>query len=112
MHEQLNLFYEIVNGKWFRRSLIVLCLNKRDLFEKKIKNGKSLRICFPDSDGEDGDVEYGIEYIKKQFLALNENQQRDVPVYITCNIDEKNVKKVFDEITKAVILYHSTCSMF
>ena len=34
--ESLDLFSEISNSKWFARSALILFLNKRDLFEKKI----------------------------------------------------------------------------
>jgi len=49
MHESLNLFVEIVNGKWFSATELILFFNKSDLFAKDIRNGHSLSICF----GED-----------------------------------------------------------
>ena len=37
MTEALNLFAEIANSRWFTDTAIILFLNKKDLFEEKIK---------------------------------------------------------------------------
>ena len=37
MHESLKLFDSICNNKWFTDTSIILFLNKKDLFEEKIK---------------------------------------------------------------------------
>jgi len=46
MHESLELFGEICSNKWFRNTEIILFLNKRDLFEQMLRQGKSLMSCF------------------------------------------------------------------
>lgn len=51
MHESLHLFNSICNHRFFALTSIVLFLNKKDLFEEKIKK-VHLSICFPDYDGE------------------------------------------------------------
>lgn len=53
MHESLHLFNSICNHRFFALTSIVLFLNKKDLFEEKIKK-VHLSICFPDYDGETG----------------------------------------------------------
>ena len=50
MHEALKLFKDICNTKWFAETAIILFLNKKDLFEKKIKK-VPLKTCFPDYSG-------------------------------------------------------------
>lgn len=50
MHESLHLFNSICNHRFFALTSIVLFLNKKDLFEEKIKK-VHLSICFPDYDG-------------------------------------------------------------
>lgn len=50
MHESLHLFNSICNHRFFATTSIVLFLNKKDLFEEKIKK-VHLSICFPDYDG-------------------------------------------------------------
>lgn len=50
MHESLKLFDSICNNKWFKETSIILFLNKKDIFEKKITKSP-LSICFPEYTG-------------------------------------------------------------
>jgi guanine nucleotide-binding protein G(o) subunit alpha len=50
MQESLKLFGSILNNRWFMNTSIMLLLNKKDLFEKKIKVSP-LTVCFPDYEG-------------------------------------------------------------
>ncbi|KAF5890441.1 guanine nucleotide-binding protein G(i) subunit alpha-1, partial [Clarias magur] len=47
MHESMKLFDSICNNKWFTDTSIILFLNKKDLFEEKIKRSP-LTICYPE----------------------------------------------------------------
>ena len=51
MKESLLLFESICNNKWFVTTSIILFLNKKDLFEQKIKYSP-LAICFPEYKGK------------------------------------------------------------
>ena len=50
MEEALRLFNSILNNKWFLDTSVILFLNKKDLFERKIKE-RPLRDFFPDYRG-------------------------------------------------------------
>ena len=50
MIESLKLFDSIVNNQWFLNTSVILFLNKKDLFEEKIRESP-LTICFPDYTG-------------------------------------------------------------
>ena len=50
MIESMKLFDSICNSKWFVETSIILFLNKKDLFEEKIKTSP-LTICFPEYSG-------------------------------------------------------------
>ena len=50
MQESLKLFDSICNNKWFTDTSIILFLNKKDLFDEKIKKSP-LTICFPEYTG-------------------------------------------------------------
>lgn len=50
MHESMKLFDSICNNKWFTDTSIILFLNKKDLFEEKIKRSP-LTICYPEYPG-------------------------------------------------------------
>lgn len=52
MHESLKLFDSICNNKWFTDTSIILFLNKKDIFEEKIKKSP-LSICFPEYTGNE-----------------------------------------------------------
>lgn len=47
MKDQLTLFDQMINGKLFKDTNVILFLNKRDLFEDKIAT-VPLDVCFPD----------------------------------------------------------------
>ena len=51
MMESMKLFDSICNNKWFTETSIILFLNKKDLFEEKIKKSP-LNICFPEYTGK------------------------------------------------------------
>ncbi len=51
MHESMKLFDSICNNKWFTDTSIILFLNKKDLFEEKIRRSP-LTICYPEYSGE------------------------------------------------------------
>ena len=46
MIESIELFYEICNSKWFKKTEIILFLNKDDLFRELILNDIALGTCF------------------------------------------------------------------
>ena len=50
MMESMKLFDSICNNKWFVETSIILFLNKKDLFEDKIRHSP-LTICFPEYKG-------------------------------------------------------------
>jgi len=77
LKESLRLFGEVLNSVWLRHIPFILLLNKRDLFEEKIKR-QDLSISFPDYKetkekglkmvpGRDNDL----EFIRLKFLELN-----------------------------------------
>ncbi|CAF3888147.1 unnamed protein product, partial [Rotaria sp. Silwood1] len=72
MHESLEMFHSLCSSRFLNYKPIFLCLNKKDLFAKKIIRS-SLRQCFPEYNGRD---EYGeaSQYILSKFLQMNEDR--------------------------------------
>ncbi|KAG5178373.1 GPA1, alpha subunit of a heterotrimeric G protein [Tribonema minus] len=96
MVEAIELFGEICNNRYFQDSSMILFLNKKDLYEDKIKKVDIKSIdAFSDFPGGLGDAEKGIEYFTGLFLAVNTNPARCIYSYVTCATDTDNVNKVF-----------------
>nr|BAW81374.1 short photoreceptor transducin-alpha subunit [Lethenteron camtschaticum] len=112
MHESLHLFNSICNHRYFNATSIVLFLNKKDLFEVKVKKAH-LSICFPDYDGPNTYDDAG-NFIKLQFLDLNmRKESKEIYSHMTCATDTKNVKFVFDAVTDIIIKENlKDCGLF
>lgn len=98
MVDALELFKEICRNHFFKNSAIILFLNKKDLFEKKIKKSNIRDAApFTDFNGKDGDYQDGVDYFVKKFSDLN-TTYADRPIYhhVTCATDTSNVRICFD----------------
>mmetsp|Transcript_11054 Transcript_11054/g.16482 ORF Transcript_11054/g.16482 Transcript_11054/m.16482 type:complete len:355 (-) Transcript_11054:140-1204(-) len=105
--EALNLFQETCNNKCFKDSSIILYLNKRDLFEEKVKKVHIQSLPkYRDCKGPEGDVEAGLKYFKDLFVAKKGNFKKDIYVHIVCATDTDNVGNVFSAC-KDIILKES-----
>jgi len=101
MHEALKLFKDICNTKWFADTAIILFLNKKDIFEKKIKK-VPLTVCFPDFTGNNT-YEDASQYIEDQFLAQNENPRKLIYTHKTCATDTDNITVVFKAVQDIIL---------
>jgi len=100
MTESMKLFDSICNNKWFTDTSIILFLNKKDLFEEKIKKSR-LKVCFPAYPGDDS-YEQSAAYIQKQFTSQAKGG-KDVYAHLTCATDTNNIQVVFDAVTDTII---------
>ena len=101
MHESTRLFDSIANNKWFVDTSIILFLNKKDLFEEKIKKSP-LTIAFPEYTGANTFTEAS-SYIQAQFESMNKSQTKEIYTHMTCATDTENVQFVFDAVTDIII---------
>jgi len=101
MEEALNLFDEICNSRWFKKTSMILMLNKRDLFAEKIQK-VPLTKCFPDYPGPNT-YEGATKYIQEQFETRNKNPDKQIYSHITCATDKNNMKVVFNAVKDIVI---------
>jgi len=96
--EALDLFDKTCNSKWFVNANIILFLNKRDLFEDKIKK-VDLKVCFPDY--KDGcNYHAASEYLMNKFKEQNKQPKLKIYGHITCATDTNNVKFTMDSVKK------------
>ncbi|XP_026527882.1 guanine nucleotide-binding protein G(o) subunit alpha isoform X5 [Notechis scutatus] len=101
MHESLKLFDSICNNKWFTDTSIILFLNKKDIFEEKIKKSP-LIICFPDYTGPSNFPD-AVTYIQTQYESKNKSSNKEIYTHITCATDTNNIQFVFDAVTDVII---------
>lgn len=104
MHESLNLFGQICNSKWFVNTSMILFLNKKDLFEEKLKHSP-LTIAFEDYTGSSNWQE-AANWIGDRFKDQNKTKSKTVYVQITCATDTSNVRFVFNAV-KDIILHQA-----
>lgn len=103
MEESLKLFDSICNNKWFLDTSIILFLNKRDLFEQKIRRSP-LTTVFPEYMGRQT-YEEASAYIRYKFESLNKQRANGKEIYthFTCATSNQNMEFVFDAVTDVIL---------
>jgi len=101
MHESLLLFKNICNSIWFQNTPIIIFLNKRDIFQEKIRH-VDLKVCFPEYEGG-LDYDIASKFINKRFLGMNENPKKLLYTHFTCATDTNNIVVVFKAVKDIVL---------
>jgi hypothetical protein len=99
MKESLKLFEEVVKNPIFKNIPIYVFLNKKDLFEEYIKV-HSLKTCFPEYTGPDGEMNPALEYIQQQFRGIMEKHVpgKGLPISIIAARIRRDMKLAFGEV--------------
>lgn len=105
MVEAIALFEEICNSRWFTNTSMILYLNKKDLFEKKITKSsiKEAHEDFADYSGKTNDYQDGVQYFQQKFLAVNKNQNKQIFPHVTCATDPDNISVVFNACKETIL---------
>jgi GTPase SAR1 family protein len=101
MHESLQLFKELCNTKWFQTTAFILFLNKKDIFEEKIRR-VPLSVCFNDYNGPQT-YEASSTFVRERFLELNENKGKTIYSHLTCATDTDNIIVVFNAVRDIIL---------
>jgi len=80
---------------------MVLFLNKRDLFEDKVKI-TPITVAFEDYTGPQ-DYKECLQYVSDAFENVNKSKAKKIYTHVTCATDKDNVHKVFDAVKDIVI---------
>ena len=96
------LFESILNLQWFKRSSIILFLNKIDLFKAKLAE-KPVRNFFPDYSGAADDWSAAAEYFAKKFRGLNRTVDREIYVHYTNATDTNLLKITMNSVQDTII---------
>lgn len=103
MEESMALFQTVINYEWFRRSSVMLFLNKMDLLEEKIMHSH-LVDYFPEYDGPQQDVMAGSGFILNMFLCLNPlDGEKKIYHHFTCATDTNNIRFVFSAVKDHIL---------
>lgn len=102
MTEAVELFDEICNSRWFKQTSMILFLNKKDLFELKIKS-IPLTVWAPEYDGPPGDVNAAFEFLRQQFEKRNQSETKEVYTHICCALDTGLVSHLFTAVKDIII---------
>eukprot|EP01156_Anaeramoeba_ignava_P023924 Anaeramoba_ignava/c21830_g3_i4.p1 GENE.c21830_g3_i4~~c21830_g3_i4.p1 ORF type:complete len:168 (+),score=45.56 c21830_g3_i4:246-749(+) len=96
LEEAFSIFSEICSSPWFAKASVILFLNKKDLFKKKIEEN-DLSIVFPEYQGGK-DYQKASKFIEDKFLAISSQSNqptRHIYAFKTCAISTKNIDRVF-----------------
>jgi len=103
-----KIFSEVCNNDYIGDATpVVLFLNRRDLFGKKISDDEhwnAFRKIFPDYTGQQTEEE-ALEYLGYTFTKVLEQSHSDriVNVHFTCALDTKAMGVVWDTVREAVL---------
>ena len=113
MVDTLHLFDSICNSRWFQKTAMILFLNKRDLFEKKItKRGIQDVTDWRDYHGKANSYDDGVSYFLQKFLEKNHKKNKDIYPHVTCATDTENVKVVFNASKDIILKFNLEASGF
>lgn len=101
--ESIDVFKMITSSRFLAGLPIMLFLNKRDIFEEKIKI-KGLEVAFPKYKGAPGDSKAAADYIKKQLVAVvPSNNESMIYAHVTCAVDAANIRFVFEAVRDSIL---------
>eukprot|EP00794_Sanderia_malayensis_P005667 gene5667-6363_t len=93
MQESLDVFGSIINSQWFKKSQIILLLNKVDIFKEKI-NTHPLTNYFDDFTGDSTSFEDSVDFIKQKYTGCDAQKNRQMLTYPTCATNTENIEYV------------------
>lgn len=106
--DSLELFQNVANSPVFATKPIFLILNKKDVFEHKIKDHPNqFRETYPDFSGDTSNVDQCINHVKQCFLnKLLPDRNKDVAwveSITTCAMDDNSIRKLFQDISRKIL---------
>jgi guanine nucleotide-binding protein subunit alpha len=93
MAEALMLWESIANSQWFKRTALILFLNKIDLFREKLPSSPITKHGFSDYYGDPRDADAAAKYFMDKFRQLNRNPQKEIYGHFT-NATDTNLLKI------------------
>ncbi|GAA5890056.1 hypothetical protein JCM5296_004756 [Sporobolomyces johnsonii] len=102
--ETLMLWESISSSPWFRKTSLVLFLNKIDLFAQKIQSGSvPLQKYLPEYNGDPQDVDAAKTFMLNRFKGIFNHRERSLFCHFTCATDTKSTRVVLTAVMEAVL---------
>ncbi|XP_005801496.3 guanine nucleotide-binding protein G(o) subunit alpha-like isoform X1 [Xiphophorus maculatus] len=102
--ESLEFFSSICTNTVFKKTSLILFLNKTDLFRGKIlHSGRHLRFYLSSYEGADCDVDAAAHHVVAVFSACNMALNRPVYHHFSTAIDSEIMKEVFHMVIDQII---------
>ena len=113
MAESIKLFSTVCNNLWFEKAAMILFLNKKDVFDEKIKHSP-LTKCFPQYEGGEEAIMYSPEqFVSEEFVKQVKSQSRGIYRHFTCAKDSRNITTVFEVVIDLIKQTNlSYCGMY
>lgn len=102
MQEAMLLFESIMSLTWFKRSSIILFLNKMDLFKEKLAE-KRVKDYFPDYTDANDDYNAASKYFANKFRGLNRTVEREIYIHFTNATDTNLLKITMQSVQDTII---------
>ncbi|XP_053194594.1 guanine nucleotide-binding protein G(o) subunit alpha-like [Scomber japonicus] len=104
LQESLQLFISICTNTVFKRTSLILFMNKTDLFREKIlHSGRHLGMYLSTYEGADGDVDAAAHFITTMFSSCNSRLDYPVFHHYTTATDTTNIQVVFQMVIDQII---------
>ncbi|KAK0050855.1 guanine nucleotide-binding protein G(o) subunit alpha [Biomphalaria pfeifferi] len=101
LHDALSVFTTVSEYDGFRKSPIILFLNKKDIFQQKLKK-VPLTVAFPDYKGTN-EFNEACLFVQSKFESCMGDTTDRLTVHITNATDTPSIRSVFDS-SLAVVL--------
>jgi len=89
-------FEKVCNNKWFKDKPVILILNKKNIFRKKLASSP-ISLWFSNYTGTNT-FEEASAFLQKEFEKLNHNAHKKIITCFTCGLDDSNIKLIRDTI--------------
>ncbi|KAI9349777.1 guanine nucleotide binding protein, alpha subunit [Obelidium mucronatum] len=100
MVESLNLFGSVCNHPVFKKTSLILFMNKIDIFKEKLKTTQ-VSTYFPDFNGSN-DYNPTSQYFSMRFLAINKYPEKSIYTHFTWATDTKQIKHVLETVREII----------
>jgi GTPase SAR1 family protein len=95
--DAIALFQSVCNMQLLEKTGIILFLNKRDLFEKKVRK-IPIKSYFPEYGGREFSVTDGLKFFQQKYMASTKSRMHFTSYHYICCTDTDSMSKLLTDI--------------